>query len=652
MLPKLLLSATLLFALATAPTLAQQAPPSITDSKARSLYEKAQSLYYKDRQAQQALLVWQQLTDKFPDYGEPYLRKGSLQLTLGDHPNALQAYKLGLSKLPVEAARGGDYLILGKLASEVGDYATMRLAYTNYLSTNPASKSQVALAKLQLQNCDFAAEAMAHPTGPAPERLPAPLNQFRDQYFPVLTADNKSLIFTVQRNPEKFEQENEDVFISAVLPDGTFGAPQSISPNINSRENEGTATISGDGNTLVFTSCGRPGGVGGCDLYISHRRGTQWTAPRNLGLLVNSKVWDSQPSLSADGRTLYFSSQRGGGVGGYDIYVTSIGPDGAWTKARNLGAPINTAGDDLAPFIHASGTTLYYSTNGLVGLGSSDIFRAELDAQGQWGTPRNLGYPLNTFANEASLFISSDNKRLYCTRAEPPRPGDPPRMVPPILLYGSEVPTSVRARETSTYAQGRVFDAVTKKPLNAMVQLFDLSTNALTQQVYSDAETGEYTAVLNEGRAYAMYAAAPGYLLKSLNFDYSAARTFDPLTLDIYLEPAKSGRSAVLNNLFFDSNQAVLKPRSRTELDRLVEFLRQDPNLRVEVAGYTDNVGMPAANLTLSQRRAQAVLTYLSGHGVPAIRLRAKGYGAAKPLATNDSEGHRAQNRRIELRIL
>ena len=652
MLPKSLLPAALLCVLAGAPALAQQAPASVTDGKARSLYEKAQSLFYRDRQPQQALLVWQQLTDKFPDYGEPFLRKASLLTILGDHPGALQAYQLGLAKLPVEPARANDYLTLAKLAAEVGDYATVRQAYTNYLSFNPNNPKQVAAAKLQLQNCDFAAEAMAHPNGPLPARLPAPLNQLRDQYFPVLTADNKSLIFTVQRSPEKFGQENEDVFISTVQPDGTFGAPQSISPNINSRENEGTATISGDGNTLVFTSCGRPGGVGNCDLYIARRRGKEWTAPRNLGPLVNSKAWDSQPSLSADGRTLYFSSQRGGGLGGYDIYVTTIGPDGSWTAPRNLGAPVNTPGDDLAPFIHASGTTLYYATNGLVGLGSSDIFRAELDDKGQWGTPRNLGYPLNTFANEASLFISSDNKRAYYTRAEPPRPGESPRMAPPILLYGSEVPASARARETSTYAQGRVFDAVTKKPLNALVQLFDLGTSALTQQVYSDAETGEYTAVLNEGRAYAMYAAAPGYLLKSLNFDYSVPRSFDPLTLDIYLDPAKSGHSAVLNNLFFDSNQAVLKPRSRTELDRLVEFLRQDANLRVEVAGHTDNVGTPAANLTLSQRRAQAVLAYLSGHGVPATRLRAKGYGATKPLAANDSEAHRAENRRIELRIL
>jgi outer membrane protein OmpA-like peptidoglycan-associated protein len=651
MLPKFLLSAGLLVGLAATPALAQ-VPASVTDSKARGLYEKAQLLLQRDRQPQQALLVWNQLTDKFPDYGEPYLRKASLLLTLGDHPKALQAYQAGLSKLPVEPIRAADYLIAGRLATEVGDYTTMRTVYAKYLQINTNNKSQVEFAKLQLQNCDFAADAMAHPSGPNPERLTAPLNQFRNQYFPVLTADNHFLVFTVRRNPEKQGQENEDLLISAVDASGKFGAPQSISPVINSPENEGAATISGDGKTLVFTSCGRAGGVGNCDLYLSHRRGNQWTAPRNLGILVNSKAWDSQPSLSADGRTLYFSSNRGGGVGGYDIYVTSIGADGTWGAARNVGTPINTTRDDLAPFIHASGTTLYYSTNGRVGLGSSDIFRAELDEKGQWQEPRNLGYPLNTFANEASMFISSDNKRAYYTRTEQPQSGDAPGVPPAILLYGSEVPASARARETSTYTQGRVFDAVTKKPIEAVVQLFDLKTNALTQQVYSDTETGEYTAVLNEGRAYAMYAAAPGYLLKSLNFDYSSQQKFDPLTLDIYLDPAKSGRSAVLNNLFFDSNKAVLKPSSRTELGRLVEFLRQDPNLRVEVAGYTDNVGTPAANLSLSQRRAQAVLDYLSGHGVPATRLRAKGYGETRPLAPNDTENHRAQNRRIELRIL
>ena len=645
---RLLLSAGLLLALTTAPALAQQVPASITDGKARSLYEKAQNLYYRDRQPQQALATWQELTTKYPDLGEPYLRKGSLQLMLGDNAGAFESLKLGLSKLPVEPARAPDYMALGKLAARAGDYATIRLAFNNFLQAQPRRPDDIAFAKLQLANCDFAAQALAHPTGAAPELLPAPLNQYRDQYFPVLTADNRFLIFTVRQSPEKIGQENEDVLISAVAADGAFGVPQPISPVINSRDNEGAATISGDGQTLVFTSCGRPGGQGSCDLYISRRRGNVWSPPRNLGALVNSRGWDSQPSLSADGRTLYFASSRAGGLGGYDVWVTTLGPDETWTAPRNLGPTINTPRDDYSPFIHASGTTLYVVSEGRPGMGGADVYRATQDVKGQWQTPTNLGYPLNTFANEASIFVSSDNRRVYCTRTQLAQGGQPSG----IRLYGSEAPASARAAETSTYAQGRVFDALTKKPLNAVVQLYDLSTNALSQQVQSDAETGQYTAVLNDGRAYAMYASAPGYLLKSLSFDYSGQQKFDPLTLDIYLDPAKSGRSAVLNNLFFDSNQAGLKPRSRTELDRLVEFLRQDPSLRVEVAGYTDNVGTPAANLTLSQRRAQAVLAYLASHGIAAARLRAHGYGETKPLTANDSEASRAQNRRIELRIL
>ena len=640
----------LLLALATAPARAQ-VPASVTDAKARSLYEKAQQLFTRDRQPRQALQVWQQLTDTYPDYGEPFLRKGSLQFMLGDNRGAIESYKQGLGKLPVEPARAADYLLLGRESAKIGDYAAMRSAYTGYLQTQPTSAKDVAEAKLQLASCDFAAQAMAHPTGPDPELLPAPLNQFRDQYFPVLTADNRSLIFTSPRTPEKRGQENEDVLISAVGPDGTFGAPVSISNDINSRENEGAATISGDGQTLVFTGCGRPGGLGSCDLYISRRRGSQWSAPKNLGVLVNSKAWDSQPSLSADGRTLYFASGRPGGQGGFDVYVSILGADGSWTAARNLGPVINTPRNDYSPFIHASGTTLYVVSEGRPGLGGADVYRSVLGAKGEWQEPTNVGYPLNTFSNEASIFVSSDNKRVYCTRTQPsPSPDQIP--LPLVRLYAATAPASARARETSTYAQGRVFDALTKQPLNAVVQLFDLGTNALTQQVYSDPETGQYTAVLNEGRAYAMYATAPGYLLKSLSFDYATQQNFDPLTLDIYLDPAKSGRSAVLNNLFFDSNKATIKPRSRTELDRLVEFLRQDPALRVEVAGHTDNVGTPAANLALSQRRAQTVLDYLTSHGIAAARLRAKGYGETKPLAGNDSEATRAQNRRIELRIL
>ena len=204
----------------------------------------------------------------------------------------------------------------------------------------------------------------------------------------------------------------------------------------------------------------------------------------------------------------------------------------------------------------------------------------------------------------------------------------------------------MKARETSTYTQGRVFDINTKKPLKADVKLYDLDTDVLTQFVTSDPEYGDYTVVLNEGHHYAMYASADKYLLKSLSFDYS------PLALDIYLEPVRSGRTVVLNNLFFDTNKYDLKPQSRTELNRLIEFLLKYRDVQIQVSGYTDNIGAPEANLQLSQLRAQSVVVYLSGHGISLTRLRSKGYGDGHPLAPNDTEAHRQLNRRIELHIL
>jgi len=288
-------------------------------------------------------------------------------------------------------------------------------------------------------------------------------------------------------------------------------------------------------------------------------------------------------------------------------------------------------------------------------MGGLDVFRCEQTLAGTWSEPRNLGYPLNTFENEASLFITSDNQKGFCSRSratEEPPGGYRLARERPVELFSFAVPQPVKARETSTYTQGRVFDANTKKPLKAEVKLYDLDTDILTQFVTSDPEYGDYTVVLNEGRHYAMYAAADKYLLKSLSFDYSNVHAFNPQALDIYLEPVRSGRSVVLNNLFFDTNKYDLKPQSRTELNRLIEFLRQYRDVQIEVSGYTDNVGTPEANAQLSQRRAQSVVEYLSGHGISPTRLRSKGYGEGHPLAANDTETHRQLNRRIELHIL
>ncbi len=627
------------------------APVAIANNKARGLYEKALA-QTKDREFGKALETLRVLTEKFPSFGEGWLMRGSLLKAQGDTRGALAAYREGLAKVPPDAARAPQYLLLGDLGLQYGDYATAAVAYRQLLKVGTKVARARAVAERGLRTCEFAQEALKHPVGPEPAPLPAPLNGFKFQYFPTLTADSRFLLFTGRPRVGS----GEDLFVSRRTADGAFSPPVGIAPAINSSYNEGAGTISGDGKTLVFASCDRPKSIGNCDLYISRRTGNTWSPPQNLGVAVNSTEWDSQPSLSADGRTLYFTSTRRGGQGQEDLYVTTLQADGTWAPAQNLGTPVNTPGKDMAPFIHASGTTLYYVTDGLVGMGGLDVFRSEKTSAGAWGPPRNLGYPLNTFEDEASLFISSDNQRGFYSRTQladeaPATPGGPLRERG-VQLFGFEVPAEAKARETSTYAQGRVFDATTKKPLQAEVKIYDVDTDALTQFVTSDPETGEYTAVLNDGHRYAMYAAADKYLLKSLSFDYAGKQQFDPLTLDIYLDPVRSGRSVVLNNLFFDTNEYELEPRSRTELNRLIEFMRQYHEVQIEVSGHTDNVGTDAANMLLSQRRAQAVVTYLTAHGVKAVRLRAKGYGASRPLGPNDSDAERRLNRRIELRIL
>ncbi|MBC6698786.1 OmpA family protein [Hymenobacter puniceus] len=626
---------------------AAQTTLATANTKARSLWDKAQT-QAKERNFTKAIETLTVLNQKFPSLGEPYVLRGSLLKAMGENRPAFEAYRDGLAKLPADANRATDYYTLGELAMSFGEYQTAAESYRRLLKTGPKGQRFASKAQRQLLNCEFAAKAIANPIGVQPDRLGAPLNTFRFQYFPALTADSRFLLFTGRPTSES----GEDLFVSRMNKDGSIGDPASISPFINTPYNEGAGTISGDGKTLVFASCDRPNSVGNCDLYISRRTGNNWSKPQNLGRTVNSVEWDSQPTLSADGRTLYFTSTRRGGQGQEDIYVTTLGTNGNWSPARNLGRPVNTAGKDMAPFIHASTSTLYYVTDGLVGMGGLDVYRCEMQSATSWSEPVNLGYPLNTHENEASLFISSDNRRGFCSRSRAAEPGVRKEQDRPVELFSFEVPPQVRARETSTYTQGRVFDAVTKKPIQADVQLYDLNTDELTQYVSSDSENGDYTVVLNEGRQYAMYASADKYLMNSLSFDYSDKRSFDPLVLDIYLEPVRSGRSIVLNNLFFDTREFALKPKSRTELNRLVGFMKQYPEIQVEIIGHTDDVGSDDDNQVLSQNRAKSVYSYLISQGVKVNRLRFKGYGESKPLVANDTEAHRQQNRRIELRIL
>ncbi|WP_187264632.1 OmpA family protein [Pontibacter beigongshangensis] len=624
-------------------TCAQTSTLSTTSKKAQSLYYKADE-YARARNFKKALEILDEATQKDPAFAEAYLKAASLTRSLGDKAATFEYLEKGLALVPYDPALQNNYFDIAELHFERGNYEQAKNYYDAFLKSKPRNPKLVDMARQQVRTSDYALLAMLNPVEFNPVQLPATINRFGLQYFPSTTADQRHLIYTGRLSARPDQDEN--IYVSQ-WQEGEWQAPVSISDAINSLANEGAATISGDGKTLVFTSCNRPDSQGDCDLYISFRTGNEWSRPSNMGYTVNSKAWESQPSLSADGRTLYFTSNRAGGKGKEDIWVTHMREDGSWEKPANAGAPINTSGRDMAPFIHASGSTLYFVSDGHQGLGGLDAFKTTLKPDHKWEVPENMGYPLNTHADEGSVFITPDNKTGYYSRKVVADTG-----APSILLYSFEVPDIWKSSEKSTYAQGRVFDNVTKKPLKATIQLYDVKADSLVQQVNSDQVSGEYTAVLAEGRKYALYVSAPAYMMNSLSFDYTSAKALTPVALDVYLDPISAGAAVVLNNIFFNTGEYALAQDSKTELNKLISFLQQNKDLKIEIAGHTDDVGSDDANQVLSEKRARSVAEYLAGKGIGKDRLRSKGYGESRPKQPNTTEENRSLNRRIEMKIL
>jgi outer membrane protein OmpA-like peptidoglycan-associated protein len=493
--------------------------------------------------------------------------------------------------------------------------------------------------KTRIDNCKFALKSSNKPLIINPLELPKSVNKFQSQYFPVMTADRETLIYTGN-------QDSDENLYVASLKDKNWTEPISISEKINTKENEGTASISADGRTIVFTSCGGRKGFGSCDLFISYKQGDNWTSPQNLGLGVNSPEWESQPSLSADGRTLYFVSDRKGSLGKRDIWVSKLDSSNLWAKATNLGNPVNTIEDDLSPFIHANGKTLFFASEGHVGMGGLDLYFTE-NQQDKWKVPENLGYPLNTFEDQVALFITADGKKAYYSLER-----DQDDKYRRAKIVEIEVPETLQAKfKATSFLKGIVYDAKTKQKLQADIELIALKNNELVGKISSDSQTGTYTSVLTSGGDYAVFVSKKGYFFKSLNFDFSDKIGLDKI-LDIPLEPIKKEAKEILNNIFFDTAKWDLKSESTVELDKLASLLKANPDLPIEISGHTDDVGKDTDNLLLSQKRAKSVVDYLAQKGVNIQKIKAEGYGKTRPYLPNSSDENRKLNRRIEVKFL
>jgi OOP family OmpA-OmpF porin len=625
-------------------TVAFSQPQLTTKSKkAIELYIQADNFRVRG-QFEETINLLQQALDKDDKFVEAYYRLGLTYANMKQNAKAIEIFEKGLALANELRLQKPFWYDLGELYLLTGDYDKAMKVLSAFVNNESQSRARSDQATVWFRSAEFALKNKNDSSAYHQRPLSDTVNCFVLQYFPALTADQKQLIFTRRQGNDP--NDTEDLVVSKKDDRGRWTSPVSISKNINTRLNEGTCTISADGRKLIFTSCVGRDGVGSCDLYESHKIGDDWTEPTNLGRNVNSAEWESQPSLSADGRTLYFVSDRRSGLGRRDIWISTLGEDGKWTRAVNAGKSVNSQFDELSPFIHANNRTLFFASNGLPGFGGYDIFFTEKDSS-QWSAPRNFGAPLNDHDDQYSLFITADGKKGYYAHEET-LPNGHSRS----KIYEIDIPAENQMKYRSNYVQGIIRDKDDQHPLAAKVELINIGGNATESLVKSDSINGEYLMVLTQGANYALYINKPGYLFKSYNFNYSEVRDFQPIVVNIDLEKVKEGSVAVLNNIFFDVDKYELQQRSTAELQKIVRFLNENPGIRVQISGHTDNSGAADYNRQLSEKRALSVYNYLLKSGIDKKRLTTKGFGPDKPVASNETEEGRQQNRRIEFRIV
>jgi outer membrane protein OmpA-like peptidoglycan-associated protein/tetratricopeptide (TPR) repeat protein len=534
------------------------------------------------------------------------------------------------------------YKLLAGLYFSKGAYSEALKYYKHYESFNLSSDS--AFVNMRALSSAFAIESISKNSKVTILSPGENINSSLQEYWPVIATNDSVLYFTrLISNEKNFVYER--IFMSQRNIDG-WGQAEQLSFSDNENVNIGTMCISADGKLLFYTACGQKDGYGSCDIFYARKNNNSWSKPANAGPVVNTNNWEAQPSVSSDNRYLYFASSRLGGYGGMDIWQCKMKEmkNGSlfFSNPHNLGKSINTKENDFSPFIHADGSTLYFSSEGKSGFGGSDMFISRL-GDTVWSEAVNLGFPLNSRLNDDGLVVSPTAKIAFFSSN---REGTVERSKD---LFHVELPEEFLPQKVG-YITGRVYDIETGHCIEAIIEITTID-NGKGKTVTSDISSG-YITTLNAGRQYALHVDKDGYLFYSRHFNLKEVSTFTQAErFDIFLEPVKPGKKFVLPNVFFDFDSDILKPESNDELQKLTDFLRNNQRLKVEISGHTDNVGSNVYNQELSEKRAKAILNYLITFIDPS-RLTYKGYGPNVPVSTNDTEEGRALNRRSEVKIL
>ena len=631
---------------------------STSNKKAIKAYEEALTAFNRMDYAI-AVEKMQKAIKADKKFIEAHIVLAEIYIENRQRPEAINSYKRVIEINPEFFP--GLYFSLAQLEMMESEFENAKSHLEKYLAYRNLKPISLSQAKHKLKSCEFAINAVKNPVPFNPENLGNNINTKYDEYWPSLTADEQTLIITrlipkdtslesinenksvKQNNLPGQSKVHEDFYIS-IKENGFWGEAINAGEPLNTKGNEGAQTILVDGKIMYFTACNRSDGKGRCDIYISKKTANGWSEAVNIGSPVNSTYWEAQPSISPDGKTLYFVSNRGGGSGKNDIWFSNLKRDGSWTKPINLGDKINTSGQEQSPFIHPDNKTLYFASDGRTGMGGFDLFKVTKNQDGTWGEAKNLGYPINTVFDDFGLIVNAKGNKAFFSSDRLSEQG---RDIFEFELYKEARPQAV------SYLQGIVFDIITKNKLNAHFELIDLETNKSVMQAESDSNTGEFLVCIPTDHNYALNVSKEGYLFYSDNFSLKGIYEIkDPYLKDIALQRIEVGEKIILKNIFYETDSYQLANTSIAELNKLLEFLKNNSNLKIEISGHTDNVGTSKHNMELSENRAKSVFNYLVESGINSNRLEYKGYGELQAISSNETEKGRADNRRTEVKII
>lgn len=638
---------------------------SSSDKKAIKLYEEAKACFNQvdPRTGRRNLSCAEEnalkAIERDDRFSEALTLLSEINIGKGDMERAIEYKQKMMNVTPNFTPT--EFFYLSSMQMAIGDYEGVKKNAPKYINYRNANPELVELCRKDLANAEFGIQAMKNPVPFDPKNLGPNINTERPEYFPSVTADDQTLLFTrlVLDDNALRDGIQEDIFVSEKNGDQwNLGSP--ISKNVNSVYNEGAPTFSADGKYVIFVGCeiGNRGdydygegreGKGSCDLFVSEKEGDNWSKPFNMGAPINTGHWESQPSFSSDGKTLYFirgqvRNRERRNPGEQDIYVTEIQENGIWSVPKKLNNNVNTSGREESVQIHPDGQTLYFSSDGHVGMGGMDIYVSRMDENGEWGKAINMGYPINTYKDENSTLVSAKGDFAFFASNREGGYGS-------LDLYSFEVPLNMRPVKT-TYMKGKVYDEETKKPLAADFQLIDLKTGKLFKRAIANRGNGEFMVAIPVNKEFALIAEHDGYFFYSKNYSLDKLeKNENGFLVDVPMRPIKSGDSFVLENVFFDTDKFDLKEESVAELNKLKAILEKNTGIKIELGGHTDSDGDDNHNQELSENRAKSVVNWLVDNGVQKERLSYKGYGEKQPLVPNDSPENKAKNRRTEVKI-